>query len=76
VRLGKHLDAWVASASAAWASEPAKNTQVEKKKFSRRCLHADEKENKIFLKYNDIQMGSHEEGLPNIWGNAQIFPHI
>jgi hypothetical protein len=76
VRLGKHLDVWAASASVAWASEPAKNTQVEKIKFSRRCLYTAEKENKIFLIYNDIQMGSPEEGLPNTWGNAQIFPHI
>jgi hypothetical protein len=34
VRLGKHLGAWVASASVAWASEPAKNIQVEKIKLS------------------------------------------
>jgi hypothetical protein len=38
--------------------EAAKNTQVEKKKFSRRCLYTAEKENKIFLIYKDIQMGS------------------
>ena len=41
MRLGKHLDAWVASASAAWASEPAKNTQVEKRKLFRRSLYCD-----------------------------------
>ncbi len=76
MRLGKHLDELAASASVAWASEPAKNTQVEKRKFFRRRLYTDEKENKIFLIYNDIQMGSHEEGLPNICGNAQVFPHI
>ncbi len=58
MRLGKHLDAWAASASVAWASEPAKNTQVDKRKFSRRCLYTDEKDNKIFLIYKDIQMGS------------------
>jgi hypothetical protein len=42
----------------AWASESAKNTQVAKRKLFRRCLYTDEKENKIFLKYKDIQMGS------------------
>jgi hypothetical protein len=42
----------------AWALEPAKITQVEKRKFSRRCHYTDEKENKIFLIYMDIQMGS------------------
>ncbi len=40
----------------------------------------DKKENKIFLVYEEIQMGSdavmYEKGLPNICGNAQIFPHI
>ncbi len=58
--------------------QPVKNTQVEKRKFFRRRLYTDEKENKIFLIYKDIQMGSgarviYEVGLPNIWGNA---PHI
>jgi len=38
----------------------------------------DTKENKIFLIYKEIQMGSGAEsymgkGLPNTWGNAQIF---
>jgi hypothetical protein len=40
-------------------------------------LYTDKKENKIFLIYKEIQMGSgaksYEEGLPNIRGNAQIF---
>ncbi len=39
-------------------------------------LYTDKKDNKIFLIYKEIQMGSransHEEGLPNIYGNAQI----
>ncbi len=34
------------------------------------------KENSIFLIYKAIQSGAAEEGLPNIWGNAQIFPHV
>jgi hypothetical protein len=42
--------------------------------------HTDKKENQIFLVYKGIQNGavakSFEEGLPNICGNAQIFPHI
>jgi hypothetical protein len=38
VRLGKHLDELAASASVAWALEPAKNTQVEKRKLFRRRL--------------------------------------
>jgi hypothetical protein len=42
----------------------------------------DKKENEIFLIYTEIQMGSvakshtYGEGLPNIWGNGQIFNHI
>jgi hypothetical protein len=37
----------------------------------------DKKENQIFLIYKEIQSGAvAKEGLPNIWGNAQIFPHI
>jgi hypothetical protein len=39
LRLGKHLDELAASASVAWASEPAKNTQVEKRKLFRRRLY-------------------------------------
>ncbi len=27
-------------------------------------------------KFRVEQLQSHEEGLPNIWGNAEIFPHI
>jgi hypothetical protein len=39
------------------------------------------KENNIFLIYKEIPSWAvanviYEEGLPNIWGNAQIFPHI
>jgi hypothetical protein len=42
----------------------------------------DKKENQIFLIYKELQSGAvansyiYEEGLPNIWGNAQIFLHI
>ncbi len=39
VRLGKHLDVFAASASVAWASESAKNTQVEKRKLFGRRLY-------------------------------------
>ncbi len=45
-------------------------------------LYTDKKENQIFLIYKEIQSGgvaksyTYEEGLPNIWGNAQIFPYI
>jgi hypothetical protein len=45
--------------------------------------YTDKKENQIFLIYKEIQSGAvaksyivYEEGLPNIRGNAQIFPHI
>jgi hypothetical protein len=40
----------------------------------------DKKEKKIFLIYNGNHSGavakSYEEGLANIEGNVQIFPHI
>ncbi len=44
-------------------------------------LYTDNKENQIFLIYKETQKWSsckviYVEGLPNIWGNAQIFPHI
>ncbi len=46
-----------------------------------RPSYTDNKSNQIFSIYKEIQSGSsckviYEEGLPNIWGNAQIFPHI
>ncbi len=42
---------------------------------------SDKKENKIFLIKKEIKKWNsckviYEEGLPNMWGNAQIFPHI
>ncbi len=50
--------------------------------FDSMCC-TDTKENEIFLiQYKEIQMGSgaksyiYDEGLPNIWGNAQIFHRI
>jgi hypothetical protein len=44
---------------------------------NRRETRNDKKENQIFLIYKEIQSGAAaKEGLPNIWGNAQIFPHI
>ncbi len=43
--------------------------------------HTDKKENKIVLICKEIPSGAsckviYEEGIPNIWGNAQIFHHI
>ncbi len=39
VRLGKHIDAWVASVSAAWGmGRIVKNTQVVERKLFRRRL--------------------------------------
>jgi hypothetical protein len=44
--------------------------------------YTDKKENQIFLIYKEIRSGAvaksyiYEEGLPNIRGNVQIFPHI
>jgi hypothetical protein len=44
--------------------------------------NTDKKENQIILVYREIQSGAvakpygEEGGLPNIGGNAQIFPHI
>jgi hypothetical protein len=50
--------------------------------ITKELSHTDKKEKKIFLIYKEIQSGAvaksymYEEGLPNIWGNAQIVPHI
>jgi hypothetical protein len=43
--------------------------------------YTDKKQNKIFLVYKEVESGAvaksySEEGLPNIRGNAQIFPQI
>ncbi len=45
------------------------------------CVYTDKKENKIFLIYKEIQSRIvekiiYEDGLSNIWGNAQTFHHI
>jgi hypothetical protein len=60
------------------AEMPDTNTSwVFAKNSSKRT---DKKENQIFLINKEIQRGavakSYEEGLPNIWGNAQIFFNI
>ncbi len=44
--------------------------------------YTDKKENQVFLIYKEIQSGAvaksyvYEEGVPNICGNAQIFPYM
>jgi hypothetical protein len=42
------------------------------------CKHTDKKENQIFLRNREIPSGElqSEEGPPNIWGNAKIFPRM